>query len=117
MKMTLLEIVQEILSSMDSDEVNSIEDTTEAMQVAMVVRRAYLDLRSRLNLPEHFDLFRLTASGDSDLPIIMYRPESVDQLLWLKYDKRLAADDPVDYCDIQYMPPTSFFDRMFMMNT
>lgn len=117
MKMTLLELTQEILSSMDSDEVNSITDTTESMQVAMVVRRAYLDLASRLNLPEHFDFFKLTASGDSDLPTVMYRPENVDQLLWIKYDKRLAADDSVEFQDVKFMEPTAFFDRMYRMNT
>lgn len=114
--MTLLDIVQEILSSMDSDEVNSITDTTEAMQVAVVVRRAYLDLAHRLNLPEQFDLFRLTASGDNDLPTVMFRPASVDQLLWIKYDKRLEDDDPPSYKDITYMEPKTFFDRMHMMN-
>lgn len=117
MKFTLLDMVQEILSSMDSDEVNSITDTPEAMQVALVVRRSYLDLVSRLNLPEHFDFFKLTASGDNDLPVVMYRPDSVDQLLWIKYDKRLAVDDSPDYQDVKYLEPETFFNRMFMLNT
>jgi hypothetical protein len=117
MKFTLLEMVQEILSSMDSDEVNSISDTPEAMQVALVIRRAYLDLASRLNLSEHFDFFQLTASGDNTLPIVMYRPADVDQLVWLKYDKRLAGSDPVSFKDVRYQAPATFFDRMFMMNT
>lgn len=116
MKMTLLDLVQEIASSMDSDEVNSITDSPESLQIAYVVRRAYLDLASRLNLPEHFDFFKLTASGDSDLPTIMYRPENIDQLLWVKYDKRLAADDPVKMQDVRYMEPTAFYNRMYMMN-
>ena len=42
MKFTLLEMVQEILSDMDSDEVDSIEDTVEAEQVATIVRSTYL---------------------------------------------------------------------------
>ena len=37
MKTTLLQIVQSILSDMDSEEVNSISDTTEAQQIASVV--------------------------------------------------------------------------------
>lgn len=117
MKQTLLEITQEILSSMDSDEVNSISDTIESMQVAMVIRRVYLDLVSRLNLPEHFDFFKLTASGDNSLPTVMYRPSDVDQLLWLKYDKRLLSGDPVDFEEVKYLDPGSFCDRMFMLNT
>lgn len=117
MKFTLLEIVQEILSSMDSDEVNSVSDTTEAAQVAMIVRRVYLDLCNRLNLNEHFDFFQLTASGDASLPIIMYRPSSVDQVLWIKYDKRLGVSDAVDFEDIKYMDVSSFMNRMYMHNT
>lgn len=116
MKQTLLEITQEILSSMDSDEVNSINDTPEAAQVALVVRRAYLDLASRLNLNEHFDFFKLDASGDSALPIVMYRPASVDQLLWIKYDKRILVGDPVDLQDVKYRDPSTFFNMMFMLN-
>lgn len=117
MKMTLLEIVQEILSSMDSDEVNSVTDTTEAGQVAMIVRRVYLDLCSRLNLNEHFDFFQLTASGDNDLPTVMYRPDNVDQLIWIKYDKRLLGGDPVDFEDVRYMDLSQFMNRMYMHNT
>ncbi len=44
MKYTLLEIVQEILSDMDSDEVNSIDDTTESEQVATIVKSTYLSM-------------------------------------------------------------------------
>ena len=102
---------------MDSDEINSIDDTTESYQVALVVRRVYLDIVSRLNLNEHFDFFQLTASGDSTLPTVMYRPSDVDQLVWLKYDKKQSASDPVKFKDVYYMEPGRFFDRMFMMNT
>ena len=102
---------------MDSDEVNSISDTTEAGQVAMIVRRTYLDLCNRLNLNEHFDFFQLTASGDSSLPIVMYRPTTVDQLLWIKYDKRTDVSDPVDFEDIKYLDVSSFMNRMYMHNT
>jgi hypothetical protein len=116
-KPTLLDICQEILSSMDSDEINSLSDTVEAGQVAMIVRRVYLDLCARLNLNEHFDLFQLTASGDPALPIVMYRPETVDQILWLKYDMRLLIADPVSFQNVTYTPPSTFFDRMFMMNS
>ena len=117
MKFTLLEIVQEILSSLDGDEINSISDNTEASQIALIVRRAYLDITSRLNLPEHYEFFQLTASGDNTLPVIMYRPADVDQLLWIKYDKKTSAADPSDFGDVVYLPPSNFFDRMFMLNS
>jgi len=37
MKMTLLEMVQNILSDMDSEEINSISDSNEAEQIAKVI--------------------------------------------------------------------------------
>lgn len=117
MKFTLLEMTQEILSSMDSDEVNAIDDTPESLQVATIIRRCYLDIASRLNLNEHFDFFKLTASGDSSLPTVMYRPDSVDQLLWIKYDKKLAASDPSDFKDVRYLEPQVFLERMFGLNS
>lgn len=40
-KRTLLDIVQEILNDMDSDEVTSINDTIESLQVANIVRSCY----------------------------------------------------------------------------
>jgi hypothetical protein len=46
-KMTLLEIVQDVLNDMDSDEVNSISDTVEATQIANICRSVYYyDCRS-----------------------------------------------------------------------
>jgi hypothetical protein len=47
MKMTLLEIVQSTLSSMDSDAVNNINDTIESTQVAEVAKEVYYELDDR----------------------------------------------------------------------
>lgn len=116
-KMTLLEMCQEILSSMDSDEINNVTDTPEAQQVAMCIRRAYFDMVARSDLPEHFDLFQLEASGDSNKPTLMTRPTTVDQLLWIKYDKRLDGSDPPHFDYVRYVEPTEFFHMMHMLNT
>ena len=41
MKRTLLEMVQSILSDMDSEDVNAVSDTLEAQQVASVIEDTY----------------------------------------------------------------------------
>ncbi len=41
MRRTLLDMVQEILSDMDSDEVESIDDTVEAEQVVSILKSTY----------------------------------------------------------------------------
>lgn len=115
--MTLLEMTQEILSSLDSDEINNVTDTTEAQQVAMIIRRVYYDMVARSDMTEHFDLFQLTASGDSTKPTLMTRPDTVDKLLWIKYDKRLESADPPNFEYVRYCEPTDFFHMMHQLNT
>lgn len=113
MKMTLLEIVQDILSAMDSDEVNSIGDSTESMQVATAVKHAYFDIISRANLPENFDLFELNASGNPLWPTLMNLPVDVMELLWVKYDKRQVTDVDPNWNKVTYLPQDVFYDQVF----
>lgn len=111
MKMTLLKMVQDILSSMDSDEVNSISDTTESLQVATAVKHAWNDIISRANLPEHFDMFELNASLDPNKPTIMRLPDGCVGLNWIKYDKQEVGDVEPNYQRVAYLPQDVFFDR------
>lgn len=111
MKMSLLEMTQGILSALDSDEVNSISDTPEASQVALLIKQVYNDVISRANLPEHFDLFELQPSGEPLQPTLMYRPERLQSLLWLKYDKRTEDEDVSNYQIVRYLEPYEFLER------
>ena len=51
MKLTLLEYVQDIMSDLDSDEVNSIDDTVEALHVAQIVKSTFFAMMSNRNWP------------------------------------------------------------------
>lgn len=86
MKLTHLDMVQNILSRLDGDEVNSYSDTTESKQVSEILRTTYFNIITRANLPEHSQTFQLTPSGDADYPTIMYRPDNVAKIEWIKYD-------------------------------
>lgn len=113
MRQTLLEMTQDILSSMDSDEVNSIADTTESLQVATVIKNVYRDIISRSNLPENFEMFELNASNDPMKPTIMYRPKGALSILWIKYDTRLDGDIEPRMNKVQYLEPHQFIDQVF----
>lgn len=82
---TLLDMTQEILSAMSSDEVNSIGDTTESLQVATCIKRKYFDIVARSHLPEHNQLIQLDPSNDIDMPVLMYVPDEVTSISWIKY--------------------------------
>jgi hypothetical protein len=85
MKYTLLEMTQEILSNMSSDEVNSIGDTSESLQVATIIRQKYFDIINRLELPDHYQMVQLNPSTTTAEPTLMYVPDGVQDIKWIKY--------------------------------
>jgi len=116
MKSTLLEIVQTILSSMDSDEINSIEDTVESQQVVEIVKNVYDDIISRGDLNSNKTLFNLVSSTDPTKPILMTRPAGIDRIDWLKYDiQKLGALVP-NWEMITFLPVDQFIDYMHQWN-
>lgn len=85
MKQTILEMTQDVLSSLSSDAVNSISDTTESMQVATMIKNKFYDIANRGNFPEHTELVQLEPSLSSAAPVLMYVPDNVLKINWLKY--------------------------------
>ena len=113
MKYTLLELTQLILSSMDSDEINSINDSVESQQVVAVIRTCYGDIFSRSNLPENYTLFNLTASGDATKPTIMFLPkEAVTNCLWVKYNVARADEADSRFRDLCHVSLPELLTRM-----
>lgn len=113
MKYNLLKMTQLILSSMDSDEVNSITDTTEAQQVVDVIETTYNDLLSTLDFPDRWTFFELEASLDVTRPTIMYLPDDVAKLEWVKYAETGSSDGTkADYAYVEPLSRELFFQRM-----
>lgn len=100
-------MVQNILSAMDSDEVNSIHDTVESQQVAEVVKETYYDLFSDLYVPEHTTFLKLQGLGSLTKPNVLKMPDNLVELSWVKYKDsaterfyRLQYCNPEDYLEI-----------------
>jgi hypothetical protein len=116
MKYTLLELTQQILLSLDGDEVNSINDTEESRAVAKIIKECYYDIVGQLDLPEHFDFFQLEATSLAT-PTVMTKPSDVITIDWIKYDEKVDTETDVKYREIQYLPPKSFIDQVLMLNS
>jgi hypothetical protein len=113
---TLLDYTQTILSSMDSDEVNSYDDTVESLQVANIVKTVYNDIQARIDMPEHYTLFELNASGDATQPTLMQRPDDVVSIEWIEYDKMLSDQTNPLYSRVNFLQLDEFLRRMDPMD-
>lgn len=96
-QLTLLQYVQNILSALNSDQVNSIGDTPESLQVAECVRTTYMNMLGRYDMPEHNQLINLTASNDVNIPTLMFRPAGISRIEWVKY----FDTNPLDTTSVQ----------------
>lgn len=108
MKYTLLEVVQRVLESMDSDEVNTISATPESMAVANIAKECYNDIVGDIGLTEHKGLFQLTASGDNTKPTKMTLPDSIITLDTIEYNTGTLLDP--QYQDIYFLPLHDFLN-------
>lgn len=115
MKYTLLEMVQRIMESMDSDEVNTISGTVESLAVANIIKECYFDIIGDLDLPEHQGIFQLDASGDSALPAYMTVPSNVVDIQTLQYNYNTTAAP--SYQPVTFLPLDEFLLRINGLNT
>jgi hypothetical protein len=113
MKKTLLELVQNILSDISGDEVNSYADTTESEQVARIIRETWEHIVTKADLPETYGLFELEASGDPAKPTLMTLQSSVDSIEWLKYNCIASGEVYPNFKALQYLPLLDFIERMY----
>lgn len=112
---TLIDLVQDILSDADGDNVNSISDTVESDQCARIVRDTYRHIVDVYDLEYIEKLVKLDATSSST-PTIMTRPAEVHSVEWVKYDVRTAAGDNPKFVDIPYRDPKTFVDRQSKLN-
>lgn len=110
MKMTLLEIVQSVLNSMDSDSVNAIDDTVESMQVADVAREVYYELMSYNDWDHLYRWQELQAVSDINRPNFLKIPDNVSYLELIHYDVTDASDLKRVISELRYVTPKQFID-------
>lgn len=105
MKKTLIEIVQSILNDMDSEGVNSIEDTVEALQVASVVEDTFFNIVTTRDIPEHHQLIKLTSLSSGSRPTHFKYPTNVRRIDTLRYKVGTT------YTEVLFVEPLEFLAR------
>lgn len=114
MRYTLIEMVQRILESMDSDEVSDISQTVESLAVANIIKECYFDIISKMDLPEHQGIFQLDASGDNTKPVLMSLPSNALEIQTLRYNLDTVTNP--DWREIQYLPLQEFMSIINSLN-
>lgn len=117
MKMTLLDMVQDILNDMDSDEVNSIDDTVEAAQVAQIIKTTYFAMMSNKNWPHLRQAISLIPSTDDTRPTHMAVPDDIKELELINYNCVKEGETRKRYREMKWLDPDAFLRRSNGLNT
>ena len=117
MKMTLLEMVQDILNDLDSDEVNSIDDTIEAQQVAQIIKTCYFEMMGNRNWPHLRKLMQLEASNDLTKPNYLEIPSIMKEIEQIEYNVVKDDSSKIEYREVQYTYPDVFLRRIAARNS
>lgn len=107
-KMTLLEIVQDILNDLDSDEVNSIDDTFESAQVAQMVKSTYLAMMSNRNWAHLRRGIQIAASGAASTPTHMNVQQGIKEICFINYNCIEDGETRKKYKEMKYLHPDDF---------
>jgi hypothetical protein len=117
-KLTNLEMVQNILSSMDSDNVNGISDTEEALQVFEVLQETYFEIISRRRW-KTFEKTRLMEQvGDTTKPTKFKIPSQVVRINCFRYQAFKEDTSPQEpaWKELKYLEPCDFIDHVQSRN-
>lgn len=101
---------------MDSDEINSISDTPESLQVVQILKTVYDDIISRGDLTSNKTLFNLTSSTTNTQPVLMTKPTNIDRMEWLKYNSILNLETDPAWAEMKYLPVEDFINYTHRYN-
>lgn len=110
-KSNLLSIVQDILSDLNADEVNSITDTEDSEQVARIIKATYLAIVSKNNWPHTRRALTILARSNTDFPTHMLIKEELKELVSINYNKAKVGEVRKRYTPIKYLFPDEFLRK------
>ena len=109
--MTVIEVVQDIMNDIESDEVNSISDTEESTMIAHMVKSTFYELIGRRDWPHLSKFTTMISVGESARPTHLNTPSNMSRLEWIKYNRKSSTDTRNKYEDIAYLTPEQFIAK------
>ena len=116
-KLTVLQMVQDIASDMNSDEVNSVVDSAESMQIARIVESSYFEMMANRNWPHLKQLSTLNSSSEASRPTHMVMPSNTKELHSIQYNKVKTGETRSRWEEIEYLTPDAFLRLNNTLNT
>jgi hypothetical protein len=115
-KMTVLDMVQDIMSDMNSDNVNDINDTPESLRVAQIIKSTYFEMIDNRNWP-HLRTVQQLDSAVASNKVRMAIKDGVKEVISIRYNIRSATDTKDRYEEIRYLDPEDFMDMTNSRNS
>lgn len=109
MRMTWLQMVQDILNDLDSDPVDSYTDTVESQQVSQILQTCYFNIVDSREWPHFMKVFTITQTSGST-PTHMTIPNDVRSIKWLKYNTKTTGGGTDTYTIIRFLEPFRFME-------
>lgn len=107
--MTLLEMVTDILSDMDSDPVTTYTETVESKQIAQIIKTCYFNIVDSREWPHFMKTFTITESSVAT-PTHMTLATTVKSLKYVKYNTRTSGGSYDTYNLVRFLEPQRFMD-------
>lgn len=109
-------MVQEILNDIDSDEVESIDDTVESEQVVSMIKSAYYAMMSNRDWPHLRQTIQVSGLGDTTKPTHMKLQDGIKELCFINYNKIKDGETRKRYEKIEYLEPDHFLHKTNQRN-
>jgi hypothetical protein len=95
----------------DSDEVESIDDTVESEQVVSILKSSYYAMMSNRDWPHLRRSIQIEGIGDTTKPTHMRVQDNVKELCFIKYNKEKDGATKKDYSGVDYLQPDKFLHK------
>jgi hypothetical protein len=100
-------MVQSILYACESDEVDSIDDTPEALLVVNIIKSTYDDLMADRNWKHQRSNIVVAPYGIAK-PTHVKLPDDIKEVVFINYDKRKTPDERLRFEEVKYLDTDAF---------